>query len=326
MKYYELCITTKPEALEDLEARLVALDVPGFQIDDEEEFRTFLEENRKYWDYVDDELLKEMEGKCQIKVYLPCDEQGKQLKESVEENLPILKKDRPDIDFGPLKITTVIRDEEDWQGAWKQYYKPIKTGEKLLIVPEWELNDTIDFEGRTVLVSNPGMAFGTGTHATTRLCLEILEDFAPQADHMLDLGCGSGILSIAALLLGTKEAIGIDIDQAAADTAMKNAEMNGVQDRYTTYNGDVLSDESMIQMLRKNQYDLITANIVADVIIPMTPMASSLLKDGGKYIVSGIIDYREKDVLKALKDSGMSILKICRDHGWVAILAENDKK
>ncbi len=322
MLYLETCIVTVPEGLDDLCARLIALEVPGFQVDDEEDFKTFLEQNRQYWDYVDDELVREMEGKCQVKIYLPDDEQGRALLETVRQDLPQLRRDRPDLDFGPLTVTTVTRDEEDWQSAWKQYYKPIPVGQRLLIVPEWEREQTENPEGRVVFLSNPGMAFGTGTHASTRLCLELLEGPAASCETMLDLGCGSGILAIAALLLGARQALGVDIDQAATEVAAGNAALNGVADRFSARWGDVLKDEALQKDLLARTYDVVTANIVADVILALAPLAIRLVRPGGTLIVSGIIDTREEEVAAGLRAAGFVLGGIRREQGWCAMRAE----
>jgi len=322
MLYLETCIVTVPEGLDDLCARLIALDVPGFQVDDEDDFKLFLEQNRQYWDYVDDELLREMAGKCQVKIYLPDDEQGRALLDTVREHLPLLRQDRPDVNFGELSMTTVVRDEEDWQSAWKQYYKPISVGEKLLVVPEWERENVTVPEGRTVFLSNPGMAFGTGTHASTRLCLELLEGPASACETMLDLGCGSGILAIAALLLGTKSAFGVDIDKGATEVAKANAALNSVDDRFDARWGDVLQDEALRSFLLEKTYDLVTANIVADVILALSPLAVQLVRPGGTFIVSGVIDTREDEVANGIRAAGFTLREIRRENGWCAMLAE----
>lgn len=318
MKYLETCIVTTPEGLDDLGAKLIALDVPGYEVDDEEEFQTFLRENRQYWDYVSEELEREMAGKCQIKLYLPDDSQGHALLESVRRGLPELRAARPDLNFGSLEMTTLVRDEEDWQSAWKQYYKPLSVGRRLLIVPEWEQSDNP--EGRVVFRSNPGMAFGTGTHASTRLCLELMEKSLSGGDQMLDLGCGSGILSIAGLLLGAGSALGVDIDQNAASVALENARLNHVEDRYETLWGDILGDEALQGRLVGARWDLITANIVADVIIALAPLALRLLRPGGVFIVSGVIDTREQEVAEVLKKNGFTLRETRREKGWCAML------
>lgn len=324
MRYFETCIVTVPEGLDDLCARLIALDVPGFQVDDEEEFRTFLEQSRPYWDYVDDELVREMEGKCQVKIYLPEDQQGEALLSRVRRELPLLRQARPDVNFGSLEMTTVIRDEADWQDAWKQYYKPIAVGKRLLIVPEWESAENP--QNRIIFRSNPGMAFGTGTHASTRLCLELLEPLAEECHRLLDLGCGSGILAIAALLLGAEQALGIDIDQGAVKIAGENAALNGVSARFDGRWGNVLEDKRLIAELKETPFELVTANIVADVIIALAPVVPELLCPGGTLIASGIIDQREEEVVGAVQAAGFSVKEIRREGGWCALRAVKERQ
>ncbi len=211
----------------------------------------------------------------------------------------------------PNEITTAGCSEEDWINNWKQYFKPIPVGEKLLIRPTWE--EEYDAQGRTVLHLEPGLAFGTGTHETTRLCLEFLERFVTPGCSMLDVGCGSGILSVAGLLLGAREAAGVDIDELAVKTAVQNAERNGVAERFTGICGS-LTDKVC------GQYDIVAANIVADVILELTKEIGRFLKPGGVYLMSGIIDSREADVLAGLAPQ-FTVFARREEKGWVALAA-----
>ncbi len=301
MEWLEVSIAAHKgtEALSDL---LEGMGVSGLVIEDGSDFEKFMDENRQYWDYVDEELSQMMQGKSLVKFYLSSDEDGKTELERLTKEL------------GPHGYVPSVRNvrDEDWENNWKQYYKPIKVGEKLLIVPEWE--EAPEAEGRSILRLNPGLIFGTGTHPTTRMCLERLENYAPTADSVLDLGCGSGILSIAALCLGAKMAIGCDIDDKAPDIVMENAQLNNIgSDIYTVYAGDVLSNRFLRSKIDAQKYDLVLANIVSDVIIALVKDAAKWVKPDGKFICSGIIDGREDEVRAAVEAAGFEIL----DHGHV---------
>lgn len=208
-------------------------------------------------------------------------------------------------------IGTAACRMEDWINNWKKYFHPIEVGKKLLIQPSWE--DLQDSRGRTVLHLEPGLAFGTGAHETTRLCMELLENFVTPNAQVLDVGCGSGILSVAALLLGAKHATGVDIDALAVKTAVENATRNGVGDRFTGIHGSLTEKVN-------GQFDVVVANIVADVIIELTRDVAQFLKPGGVYLMSGIIDDREPDVLQALAGR-FAVFNRREERGWVALAA-----
>ena len=208
--------------------------------------------------------------------------------------------------------TRVIADE-DWENNWKQYYKPIPIGEKLVVVPAWEETPA---DGRVPLRLDPGLIFGTGSHATTRMCLEAIEGLAAPEKRVLDLGCGSGILSIGALVLGCREAVGCDIDPKAPEVALSNAALNGIgEDRFRVYAGDILSDKGMRSSFG-NGFDIVLANIVADVILPLAPLSRAFLADGGTFVTSGIIEGRQDEVENALKKAGYRIEKHLCEEEW----------
>ena len=235
--WLEITLPCAREELDAVCAKLTMNGVTGLQIEDEEEFRTFLEQNRQYWDYVDEELTARMAGVCQVKLYVTGDEDGqaalRRYLSGLEEREYI---SRPLLD-------------NDWATSWQKYYRPLPVGEKLYIVPQWLRTEPVP-PGRTALYLNPGLTFGTGNHASTQLCLEGLEKAVEPGDRVLDLGCGSGILSIAALLLGAGEAVGVDIDPKAVDVVYENAGFNGIgQDRLTALCGDVLSDKTLERRL-----------------------------------------------------------------------------
>ena len=250
MKWLELHIDTTHAGLEPVETMLSALGIDGVVIDDETEFHDFLESNRQYWDYVDENLEASMHGKSRVTFYLPADETGFAQMGEVRMALEDLKARRSDC--GTLLLSLENLRDEDWENNWKQYYKPMEIGQRLLVIPQWE---QVDPGQRVPLILDPGLTFGTGSHATTRLCLTALEKTVAQGDRVLDLGCGSGILSIAALRLGASQALAVDIDDKCLDVAYENAALNGIgKDRYTVRVGDVLSDGSLRRELPLPHY------------------------------------------------------------------------
>ena len=315
MDWMEVHIQTSHDGLETVEAFLSGLGIDGVVIDDETEFREFLEENRKCWDYVDEELLKKEAGACRVTFYLEKTEDGFSRLAQVRMALADFKAAHPEC--APLLMTLDELKEEDWAFGWQKYYKPMEIGRRLLVVPEWK-KDTVDCGGRVPLILDPGLAFGTGSHATTQLCLQALEKTVRPGDRVLDLGCGSGILSIAALKLGAESAQAVDIDEKCLNVAYENAALNGIgRDRYTVRVGDVLSDEALRAELGGG-YDIVVANIVADVILGLAPMVRQFLKPGGQFLCSGIIDDRAVEVADGLRRCGWAILETREESGWFA--------
>ncbi len=255
-------------------------------------------------DLIDEDLLARDRTRSLIHVYLEPEVNPAEALTFLQERLSAAGIEN--------ELSTRTVRETDWANNWKQFFKPLPIGEKLLILPTWETDDNKD--GRAVLHIDPGMAFGTGGHETTRLVLETLEKNVQLGDRFLDIGCGSGILSIAALLFGAAEAFGVDIDPLAVKTAQENGELNDMfPPRYTIVEGD-LADKV------KGQYDVVAANIVADAIIALSPAVPAFLKDGGVYVVSGIIDVREADVTAALDACGFAVCERHEKRGWVCLV------
>ena len=305
MKYFEMTLDTPSEQIEERCTQLEALGAEGFIIEDEADFHRFLEENTQYWDYVDDELTQKYAGLSRLKFYFTEDADGMKKMKAVKAAFPA------------CEVSTV--QDSDWENNWREYYKPIEVGDRLVVVPEWE---AVPDDGRLPLRLDPGLIFGTGSHATTRMCLRALEAVAGPGKRVLDLGCGSGILGIGALVLGSDSCVGVDIDPKAPDVACSNAGLNNLgRDRFVVYAGDILNDASLIKMLGTG-YDIVLANIVADVILALAPKVHSFMKSGGVFICSGIIDGRQEEVKNALTENGFSILEHLCDDEWNAFICK----
>ena len=294
MEWLEIGIDAPGGDTEALCALLDSLGVEGLVIEDEKDIESFLRENARFWDAVDESFLASRKGVSRVKFYLSSDEEGENT--LAELRLPLEK-------AGYQLQCRRMRDE-DWENNWKQYYRPMEVGQKLLILPEWEpVPGTTE---RIPLRLDPGLIFGTGAHPSTRMCLEAVESLAPQAEKVLDLGCGSGILAIAALLLGAKTALGCDIDEAAPRIAGENAALNGVEGRLTVLAGDATADQALRESIGGRDYDIVFLNIVADVILRLLPDIPRWLRTGGTLIISGVIEGREGEVAAALKARGFT--------------------
>ena len=292
--------------------------ISGFEIEDESEFNDFLENNTKYWDYVDEDLIESKKGETKVKFYIEKNEDAPEILGRVQAALKELKARDPEDELGRLVIDTDGIREEDWANNWKEFFKPLEVGEKILIQPEWSpLDEETD---RIVFTVNPGMTFGTGTHTSTKLCICELEKYVDENTNLLDAGCGSGILSVIALMLGAKSAKAVDIDENCIHVAYENADRNGVdRSKYEVFAGDVTSDEELFKKLSETKYDVIVANIVADVIIALLPTVKKLIAPGGVFICSGIIKERLCDVTEAMSKENVSIDSICEQDGWASV-------
>ena len=299
MRYIEVTLNTPKEELDARCEQMAALGAGGFVIENEDDFRDFLEHNHQYWDYVDKELADSFTGVSRIKCYLTDDGEGLSILREFRERWP--------------ELTTAFVEDSDWENNWREYYKPIEVGEKLVVVPEWE---EVPDDGRIPLRLDPGLIFGTGSHATTRRCLAALENYSGPGVRVLDLGCGSGILGIGALLLGCERCLGVDIDPKAPDVVMSNAALNGIGPaRMTARAGDILGDAALRARIGGG-WQLVLANIVADVIIPLSALAGDFLAEGGVFICSGIIENRWPETAAALRANGFEILDHRSEEEW----------
>ncbi len=308
MEWLCVSIDTNPDNVDFLTDKLHAIGVTGLEIETEDDFFSFLEENKKYWDYVDEELINSKKGKSCVKVYLQKNGDGEKTLEEIKEYCN---------DKSVYSISCITMKEEDWANNWKQYYKPVNIGEKIAVCPVWEECEDKD---KTVIKLDPGMTFGTGLHHSTQLALCSIEKNIKKDDEMLDLGCGSGILAIAGLLLGAKNAYCLDIDENAAKVCLENAALNNLYPPVIESDkGDILGDKLLIQRVSQKKYDIISANIVADVIIALCDIIPSFSKDNTTFITSGIIDTRKQDVLDKMLCCGFNVVQVLEKGGWCSI-------
>lgn len=299
MRYIEVSIDTPEQEIDVRCEQLAALGAEGFVIENEADFQNFLENNRQYWDYVDAELEQSYKGVSRVKCYLTDDEAGEAVLVRIKAAYP--------------EAVSAYTADEDWENSWRDCYEPIEIGEKLVVVPEWM--DAPD-DGRIALRLDPGIAFGTGSHPTTKLCLAALESYAAPGVRALDLGCGSGILGIGALLLGAESNTGCDVDPMAPEAAMANAALNGIgENKMRVYAGDILKDASLRRTLGGG-YQLVLVNIVADVIIALAAYARSFMAQDGVFICSGIIDDRADEVRAALERNGFTVVAHTSEEEW----------
>ena len=310
MAWLEITVNTASKDVEDVAARLTARGYADLVIEDQAEFESFLEENRAYWDYIDDEFQKKLEGLSRIKLYLEeGDEAGlARLRDTVAElGLTVEAKPLPDT---------------DWEESWKDSYPPQEVGENLVVLPYWLAEEET---GRKKIILDPGLTFGTGAHPSTQMVMEAMEQRVQPGWHCLDLGSGSGILSITALRLGAQSAVGMDIDPKAEDIARENAAYNGFgSPAFTALTGNVTEDKALMHRLSQDHYDLLLVNIVADVIIGLSPILPDFMGEHTLLICSGILDSRLDDVTAALEKAGLTVTEIRAKEEWRCVLAKRE--
>ena len=297
MKYIEMIINTSKDKKDIIEGILF-----DYGIYTSEEVSSHLveelDQDEKDWDFIDYPLLNSDKEIFAIKVYPENTDDAKKIKAELEEK-----------SLGQARIEE--KDDEDWANNWKKYYKPLEIGESLAIVPEWEEYES----NRKIIKINPGMAFGTGTHESTYMCLELLEKYVNEGDEIFDIGCGSGILAIAALKLGAKRALAIDIDDKCIDASHENAKLNEVEDKMEIKKGNLLD-------VVKGRANLIVSNIIAEIIVDEIKNLKNHMDPGGNFITSGIIKERRQMVIDALRENNFEIIDEIEKNNWLAIVGK----
>ncbi len=311
----EVKIWTTTPGIDAVTGMLMDLGITGFVIEDAQDFADFLEDTEIYWDYVDEKLSEEKKAaETNVTIYVEDSAEGAELLAQVDAGLAALRARDTEHIFGRCESELSSLRREDWENNWKQYFKPFPVGKTFLIKPSWETCENPD--GRTILEIDPSSSFGTGSHNTTQLCICELERLVKAGDRLLDMGCGSGILSVAAHLLGAADITAVDIDPNAIRIAQENAEKNGFALR--AYAGDVTSDGKLDAAIG-GEYDVIAANIVADVIMGMREILRDKLKEDGTLIVSGIIAPRADEVQESLIQAGLVLHERQQSGDWVAM-------
>ena len=308
MAWLEITLDTDSERIESVAAQLTAQGFAELVIEDQAEFETFLDENRAYWDYIDEDLQEKLQGLSHIKLYL---------EDTQKEDLARLERAAAQLGL-PMEVKSMA--ETNWEESWKDNYPAVEVGRNLIVVPYWAADET---NGRTPIILDPGLTFGTGAHASTQMVMEFMENCVRPGFRCLDLGSGSGILSIAALRLGAASAVGVDIDPKAEDIARENAAYNGfAAPEFAALTGNVTEDIALMEKLRQQSYDLVLVNIVADVIIGLAPVLPAFLTESSILLCSGILDVRLEDVKAALEKAGLEILEIKAKEDWRSIRAQ----
>ena len=308
MAWLEITIDTASEKIDAVVTRLTAKGFSDLVIEDQEEFETFLDENRAYWDYIDESLQEKLRGLSHIKLYLEdTDTAGLERLQALIAQLDL-----------PMTVATM--EETDWEESWKDNYPPQEVGQNLVVLPYW-LSDSYE-DSRLPVILDPGLTFGTGAHPSPQMVLEAMEERVKPGFRCLDLGSGSGILSIAALRLGAATAVGVDIDPKAEDIARENAAYNHfAAPEFTALTGNVTEDKSLMDSLAGVEYDLLLVNIVADVIIGLSPVLPGFMTENTTLICSGILDTRLGDVTAALEKAGLTITEIKQKEDWRCVVA-----
>ena len=308
MAWLEFTIETDSAHIASTAAALTAQGFAELVIEDQAEFETFLDENRAYWDYIDEDFQEKLQGLSHIKIYLEdTDTAGRNRLEKAVEKLG-------------LSMTAVPLAETNWEESWKDNYPAVEVGKNLIVVPYWQAEET---NGRIPVILDPGLTFGTGAHASTQMVMEAMEETVKEGYRCLDLGSGSGILSLTALRLGAKSAIGVDIDPKAEDIARENAAYNGfAAPEFTALTGNVTEDTALMHQLSEQEYDLVLVNIVADVIIGLSPVLPQFLTYRSTLICSGILDVRLSDVTAALEKAGLTVTSVRAKDDWRCVTAK----
>ena len=320
MKYYQVKIYTSHEGIEPLSAVLLENGFDSIVVDDPADAFDILNKKEDYeWDYIDPSVFANKDKEPTITIYFEDTKISalhiRELTKLIEMVKGCVKGGMygPEADFGRLEVETIIVNDDDWKDKWKEFFKPSKITDTLVVKPTWEEYEPA--EGEKIIEIDPGMAFGTGTHETTTLCMRLLEKYLKDDQSVMDVGCGSGILAIAAALLGSKDILGVEIDPDAVRTAIENVELNGVSDVVEVKEGDLTKGVNKV-------VDLIVANLMAPLVIELSGAAADHLVDKGIYISSGILIEKRDQVAEAVKAAGFEIVVILEEGEWCAIAAQ----
>ena len=326
MKYLELVIHTNKEGLEPVQACLMDLGFSDMVINDPDDLQDLMNKKHDYdWDYIGDEVMELADEEPTVTLYFDGEETGNgyALAQDVDLAIEGLRQAMmngeygPEADFGPLTVTTSLHDDSEWKDNWKEFFKPARVSDRILVCPTWEeyeLSPEEEAAGVRILKIDPGMAFGTGTHETTSLCLKAMEKYLKPGDSVLDVGCGSGILSIAADLLGAGDVLGSEIDPVAVEVSRENLELNGCGPNVRAVEGDLTKGVDY-------RADIVVANLMADLVMMLSKDVRAHMKPGAKYISSGIIDEKLEEVKAAVHACGFTVDEVVTDGMWCAIVA-----
>lgn len=326
MKYLELVIHTTREGLEPVQACLMEMGLTDMVVNDPMDLEDLMNKKHDYdWDYIGDEVMKLADEEPTVTLYFDGEETGNGYVMAQEVDLAIdsLRQAMMNgeygegADFGALTVTTALHDDSEWKDNWKEFFKPKRVSERIIVCPTWEkyeLSEEEKDENVKILRIDPGMAFGTGTHETTSLCLKAMEKYIKPGDRVLDVGCGSGILSIAADLLDAGDVLGIEIDPVAVDVARENLALNGCTDKVRVIEGDLTKGVDY-------KADIIVANLMADLVEMLSPDVRRHMNPGARYISSGIIDEKLEEVKASIIEAGFTVDEVTADGMWRAIVA-----
>ncbi len=319
MKYIAMNIETSSAGIEALITSLMEVGITDVVVEDPRDFEELMDKKQSYdWDYVDEELVASMSEVPKVTIYLEDTEENRKQIHNVEAIIENLKSAvasglyGKDTDFGALTLDVKFDDDTEWKDKWKEFFKPARISDNIVVKPTWETYDNVD--GYKVIEIDPGMAFGTGTHETTSLCVKMLDKYQKPSDNVLDVGCGSGILSIAAALLGAKDVLGVDIDPIAVEVAVENLELNKVNDVARAQFGDLTKGVDY-------KANVVVANLMADLVMMLANDVAKHMEPNGYFISSGILVEKEEIVANHLREQGFEIVEIKEDGLWCAIVA-----